>query len=198
MPKRQAAASYPELEIATRAELRAWLRKNHARSTGAWLLLRKRSAGGSVAWNDIVEEVLCFGWIDSLPRKIDDEHTSLLVTPRKPKSKWSAKNKRHVAELEARGLLHASGRAVIARSKEDGTWSALDEVSALVVPPDLAKAFSDHPGARANWDRFPPSARRGILEWIDGARRPETRMKRVVETAREAAEGRRANQWPRA
>ncbi|MBS2017396.1 MAG: YdeI/OmpD-associated family protein [Deltaproteobacteria bacterium] len=197
MPKKSAAAAYPQVKIATRAALRAWLRENHARSKGAWLLLRKRSAGGSVAWNDIVEEVLCFGWIDSLPRKVDDEHTSLLVTPRKPKSKWSAKNKRHVAELEAKGLLHAAGRAVIARSKEDGTWDALDQVSALVVPPDLAKAFSEYPGSRAHWEGFPPSARRGILEWIDGARRSETREKRILETAREAALGRRANQWPR-
>lgn len=195
--KKKTAAAYPEVAIASRAALRRWLAKHHAGARGVWIVTRRRAAGGTVAWNDIVEEALCFGWIDSLPRKLDDERTMLLLTPRKPSSKWSAKNKAHIEDLERRGLLHASGREAVARAKENGTWAALDAVSALVVPADLSEALRVHAGARAHWDAFPPSVRRAILEWIEGARRPETRTKRVEETARLAAKGERANQWPR-
>jgi uncharacterized protein YdeI (YjbR/CyaY-like superfamily) len=195
--KRSAAEGYPSIEVGSRAALRLWLAANHATSKGAWAVTRKRSAGGTVAWNDIVEEALCFGWIDSLPRKLDSERTMLLITPRKPASKWSAKNRKHVADLEARGLMHASGRALVAAAKESGTWEALDSVTALVVPADLARALGEYASARGNWDRFPPSVRRGILEWICAAKRPSTRAGRVLETARLAADNQRANQWPR-
>lgn len=195
---KRAAASYPRVDVASRAALRGWLRAKHASSPGAWVVTSKRSAGGTVAWNDVVEEALCFGWVDSLPRKLDDERSMLLVTPRKPKSKWSARNKRHVADLERRGLMRAAGRAVVEAARRNGTWNALDAVSALVEPKDLAAALAARPSARRHWDAFPPSTRRGILEWIDAARRAETRAARVEETARLAGENLRANQWPRA
>ncbi|MDX2088829.1 MAG: YdeI/OmpD-associated family protein [Kofleriaceae bacterium] len=191
------AANYPRVEVATRAELRAWLRAHHADGGGAWIVTRKRDAGGTLGWNDIVEEALCFGWIDSLPRKLDDQRSMLLVTPRKPGSAWSAKNKRHVEDLERRGLMQAAGRAVVADARARGTWSALDEVSALVVPPDLEAALAARSPARRHWDAFPPSVRRGILEWISQAKRASTRARRVDETARLARDNVRANQWPR-
>lgn len=193
--KRPAGSDYPDVEFSSRAEMRAWLRKNHRTSPGAWFVTRKVSAGGTIAWNDLVEEVLCFGWVDSLPRKVDAERTKILVTPRRPTSKWSAKNKAHIADLEARGLLHESGRAVVEAARASGTWTALDRVSALVVPDDLKKALAAFPSAARNFHAFPPSARRGILEWLDGAKRPETRARRVEETARLAEENRRANDY---
>ena len=91
--------------------------------------------------------------------------------------------------------MEAPGRAVIEQAEADGTWTMLDEVEDLIVPDDLEAAFDAHPGARGHWERFPPSARRGILEWIVQARREATRAKRVAETARLAAQGERANQW---
>jgi uncharacterized protein YdeI (YjbR/CyaY-like superfamily) len=195
--KKRAAADYPQLEVATRDELRRWLEAHHDRSTGVWVVTRKRAAGGQVAWNDVVEEALCFGWVDSLPRKLDAERSMLLVTPRKPKSRWSAKNKAHVADLERRGLMRSAGRAAVAAAKASGTWTALDAVAALVEPDDLVAALAARRGARKNWDGFPASVRRGILEWILAARRPETRAARIAETARLAARNERANQWPR-
>jgi uncharacterized protein YdeI (YjbR/CyaY-like superfamily) len=187
---------YPKVELSSRKEMRGWLHKHHDVAKGAWFITRKQSAGGTIAWNDIVEEVLCYGWIDSLRRTMDDDRSKQLVTPRKPKSNWSAKNKAHVADLETRGLMHASGRAVVEAAKVSGTWAALDQVSALVVPSDLEEALAAAgQEATENFAAFPPSARRGILEWVVSAKRPETRANRVNHTARLAAENKRALDW---
>jgi uncharacterized protein YdeI (YjbR/CyaY-like superfamily) len=187
----------PQVVVDSRAALRAWLLEHHATSSGAWIVTTKRSAGGTVAWDDIVEEALCFGWIDSLPKKLDERRTMLRLTPRKPRSAWSAKNKGHVESLLARGLMHEAGLAVVEDAKVRGTWNVLDDASALVVPDDLAVALAAHPAARAHFDAFPRSARRGILEWLTAAKRPATRAARVDEIARLAQENRRANSWPR-
>ncbi len=191
------AARYEQVEVESRASLRKWLFANHLRKTGIWLVTRKRSAGGGVKYNDIVEEALCFGWVDSVPRKLDAERSMLLLTPRKSTSKWSAKNKAHVADLEAQGLMHASGQAIVEEAKQRGTWAALDHVSQLVVPEDLQHALAKFENARRFWNDFPPSTRRGILEWIDNAKLASTRQKRVQATAELAERNIRANQWPR-
>ncbi|TWH75757.1 YdeI/OmpD-associated family protein [Modestobacter roseus] len=119
----------------------------------------------------------------------------LWFSPRQAGSAWSRPNKQRIAELEEAGLLTPSGRATVERARADGSWSRLDEVEDLVVPADLSAAFDAIPEAREQWAGFPPSARRAILEWIVQARRPETRARRVAETARLAARGERANQW---
>lgn len=182
----------------TRPEWRAWLEGNHDRSPGVWLVTWKKASGRPVlAYEDIVEEALCFGWIDSKPGKVDGDRTRLLLTPRKPGSSWSRPNKERVALLESAGLIAPAGQAVIEGARADGSWSRLDDVENLVVPGDLAAAFDRHPGSSGHWDAFPRSARRGILEWIVSAKRPETRAKRVEETARLAARNQRAAQWPR-
>lgn len=200
MAKRQPKApaeELPQLAIATRAELRAWLREHHATSPGVWLVTTKKAAGGVVAWNDIVEEALCFGWIDSLPRALDETRTMLRLTPRRAGSAWSAKNKGHVEALMARGAMHAAGLAAVESAKASGAWSVLDAASALLVPDDLAAALASLPPAREHFDAFPPSARRGILEWLSLAKRPATRAARVQSIAQAAQENRRANAWPR-
>ncbi|PZR13603.1 MAG: hypothetical protein DI536_12715 [Archangium gephyra] len=196
--KAGAAAEYPKIEVGDRARLRAWLSKHHATSSGVWLVMKKRDAGGVLRWNDVVEEVLCFGWVDSLPRALDDAKTMLLVTPRNPRSNWSAKNTAHVADLERRQLMTPAGRAAVETAKRNGAWTALDAVSALEVPSDLDEALRDAPDARTNWEAFPPSARREILEWIASAKKTETRARRVSEVVRLARQNVRANQWPRA
>ena len=127
--RKQAAADLPRVEVASRAELRRWFGAHHASSRGAWIVTRKRTAGGAVAWNDVVEEALCVGWIDSLPRKLDEGRSMLLVTPRKPTSRWSAKNQAHVADLEARGLMRPAGREAVALHQ------ALGRVSAELIAP---------------------------------------------------------------
>ncbi|HYR07894.1 MAG TPA: YdeI/OmpD-associated family protein [Longimicrobium sp.] len=181
---------------ASRAEWRAWLQKHHARGEGVWLVSYKKAAGKPrVEYDEAVEEALCFGWVDSKPARLDDERSMLYFAPRKPKSGWSGINKERVERLIAAGLMAPAGLAKVEAAKADGSWSKLDAATALEIPPDLEAALDALPSARANFDAFPPSARRAILEWISLAKKPETRANRVQETAREAAKNRRANQW---
>jgi uncharacterized protein YdeI (YjbR/CyaY-like superfamily) len=193
-----ALADRLQVHIERREEWRAWLAEHHASSVGAWLVSWKTATGRpAVGYDAAVEEALCFGWIDSLARTLDDERSMLLFTPRKPGSRWSRRNKERVARLLAAGLIEPAGAAVIEAARADGLWIALDDVENHVVPEDLAAAFAARPGAAEHWERFPRSAKRAILTWILDAKRAETRAKRVQETAAEAAEGRRANQWSR-
>lgn len=191
-----ARIAYPDVEPGSRAAWRAWLAANHETSAGVWLVNHKKGSGKpSLRYDDIVEECLCFGWVDSLVNKLDDERSRLLCTPRKPKSAWSRPNKERIERLVAAGAMAPRGLAAVALAKENGTWSKLDAVEDLVVPDDLARELAARPGARETWDAFPRSVKRGILEWIVQAKRPETRDKRVTETATLAARGERANQW---
>lgn len=181
---------------ATRAEWRDWLQQNHTREGGVWVIRYKKSSGKPyVDVDDLIEEALCFGWIDSLPRKLDEERTMLYFAPRKSGSNWSALNKTRAENMIQAGLMTPAGLAKIEAAQTDGSWSALEAVDALVIPDDLAEALSRYPDASANFDSFPPSVKRGILEWILNARRPATRQKRIDETARLANENIRANQW---
>ena len=187
----RAGDRYPLVEVRSRGEWRAWLEANHASSGSVWCVTFKRDHPGYVAYEDTVREALCFGWIDSVPRRVDERRTSHLMSPRAPKSAWSGLNKRLVAELEAEGLMRPAGRAAIARAKDNGMWCFLDDVERLEVPDDLATALARVEGSREAWDAFPPSARRGNLAWIKQAKRAETRAARIERTALAAAEGRR-------
>ena len=186
------------MHVASRAEWRAWLEENHAASGGIWLVRWKKSAGqGYVPYDEMAEEALCFGWIDSTHRPFDEERTQILVTPRKVGSRWSAVNKERVERLTAAGLMRPAGATVIEAAKADGAWNALDEVEALVEPPDLTVALAADPVARSVWDGFPPSARKAILQWVSDARTAPTRERRIATVVGDAHEGRRANQWRR-
>lgn len=187
-----------QVEVTSRAEWRAWLEAHHQQADSVWVVTFKvGSSNPRVPYDDLVEEALTFGWVDSLPRKLDAERTMLLMSPRKPGSAWSAINKQRVERMTAAGLMHPAGLARIEQAKADGTWTKLDAVERLEIPPDLDQALAARPGARANWDSFPKSTRRGVLEWITQAKRPETRAKRVADTAEKAERGERANQWKR-
>lgn len=180
----------------SRAEWRAWLEQNHTRASGVWLITYKKAAGQPrVEYDDAVEEALCFGWIDSKPNKLDHERSMLWFAPRKPGTGWSRPNKERVERMLAAGLMAPAGLAKVEAAQRDGSWSALDAIEALEIPPDLESALEANPPARQHWDAFPRSVKRGILEWIANARRPETRAKRVAETAELAAQNKRANQW---
>jgi len=187
--------SYERVEIASAEELHAWLSEHHDTSPGCWLVTWKKGRGPYVPWPDVVRELLCFGWIDSKGQRVDDDRTSLLVTPRKRGSGWSRINKEHLEVLLAEGRMHPAGLAAVERAKADGSWTKLDAVETLAEPEDLRAALDAVPAARTAFDTFPPSVRRAILEWIGAAKRPATRESRVALTVSEAAEGRRANQW---
>ena len=195
-PKR-AAEAYPQVEVASRAALRAWLASAHDTSRGAWVVtFKKHVADRHVDAAAVAEEALCVGWIDSLPRALDEDRTMLLVTPRKPRSAWSAVNKERVARLIAAGQMTPAGLAVVEAARQSGTWAALDAVEALQLPDDLLAAFDAAPPvARTHFEAFPRSTKRGILEWIQNAKKPDTRAKRVAETVSLAVDNVRANQW---
>jgi len=180
----------------SRTQWRAWLLAHHDEPDGVWLVSWKKATGRpSVPYAEAVEEALCVGWVDSKPSSLDGERGMLWFSPRKPRSGWSRPNKERVERLLAAGLVTPAGLAVIEAAKADGSWTKLDEVEELVEPDDLAAALDAAPAARASWDAFPRSAKRGILEWIAQAKRAETRAARVEQTVAEAREGRRANQW---
>ena len=183
-----------QVAIETAAELRRWLTQNHASSSSVWLVTWKKNSGHPhVSYDEIVDQCLCFGWVDSLPSKLDELRTMLRISPRDPKSNWSRANKARVSRLIEAGLMEPSGTAVVDHAKKCGTWDFLDDVERLEVPDDLHREFDKHPGSRHLFDRFPASSKRAILEWIKNAKTEATRSKRIVETASKAAKNRKAN-----
>jgi uncharacterized protein YdeI (YjbR/CyaY-like superfamily) len=170
-----------------------WLARHHERAAGVWLVTWRRQTGRPApSYEEAVSEALRFGWIDSRSGPGDAERSELWFSPRRRGSAWARSNKARVERLEREGRLAPAGRRAIEAARADGSWTLLDDVENLVVPDDLAAAFTAHPGSRAQWDAFPSSARRSILEWIALARRDATRARRVAQTARSAADGRRA------
>lgn len=177
-------------------EWNKWLERNHSRANGIWLITFKQATGRPrISYDDAVESALCFGWIDSKPRTLDAERSMLWFSPRKKGSAWSKRNKERVEKLVAANRLHEAGLAKIEEAKQDGSWIKLDSVEALEIPSDLRKAFKSNLGSNSNFDAFPRSTKRAILEWIGNAKTEATRAKRVSETATLAAENIRANQW---
>ena len=156
----------------------------------------KRASGHPhLAYDDVVDEALCFGWVDSQPRKLDDQRSQLLLTPRRRGSSWSAVNKARVERLTRQGLMAEAGLSAVAAAQADGSWSAIDHVETLAEPEDLTRALDTVPVARAEWDAFPRSTRRAILEWLQSARTGATRTARVERIVSDAEQGIRANQW---
>jgi uncharacterized protein YdeI (YjbR/CyaY-like superfamily) len=187
---------YEHVLIEDTSGWRAWLDAHHDTSPGIWLITWKRGSGHRLLpWDHIVDEALCYGWIDSRPRTIDDQRSAHLLTPRKPTSNWSARNKARVEALTAAGRMHPSGLAAVAAAQANGTWNALDDVETLTEPSDLAAALDVNGEARKHWDKFPRSTRRAILEWINGAKTPATRQTRIARTVTDATDNIRANQW---
>lgn len=176
-----------------RTAWRRWLAANHATSDPVWLVTEKRTTRAEgLDYDAAVEEALCFGWIDSTVNKHDDTHVRQFFSRRKPTSTWARSNKERVERLIADGRMQPAGQALIDAAKANGMWTALDQVENLEVPPDLAKALRTAKGARKHFDGFSASSRKMILWWIASAKRPETRAKRIAETARLAAEGKPA------
>ncbi|QDL55646.1 YdeI/OmpD-associated family protein [Rhodoferax aquaticus] len=190
------AAPHPSTHPLSREEWRAWLQQNHALATGVWLVSFKKATGKPrIEYDEAVTEALCFGWVDSKPNKLDDERTVLWFAPRKPGSGWSRPNKRRIEQMVQAGRMAEAGLRKVEQAKLDGSWSKLDAVENLEVPDDLHSALTALPDALKNFEAFPRSAKRGILEWIGNAKTATTRSKRINETALLASQNLRANQW---
>ena len=185
---------FEQVEVTSRGQWRSWLEANHTQPDSIWLITYKKHTGSRyLPYDAIVEEALCFGWIDSLPRKLDRDRTLLLLSPRRPKSPWSKLNKERVAKMTSQGLMTAAGLEKIEQAKVDGSWVFLDDVEALIIPDDLAAALAQAPQAAKYFDAFSPSSKKGILQWIKSARRDATRQKRIAKTVELAAQNIKAN-----
>ena len=174
---------------ANRQEWREWLEKNHSNTIGIWLIYYKVKSGKtSVKYSEAVKEALCFGWIDSKVKSIDQERYMQIFTPRKPKSVWSKLNKQYIEKLIEQNLMTEAGFAKITAAKEDGYWKALDTVEALIIPEDLKQALESNEAAKRNFEGFNKSSKKSILFWISNAKREQTRLKRIEKTVNSAAE----------
>jgi len=180
----------------SRAEWREWLARNHTRNEGVWLISAKKSSGNpGVPYAEAVEEALCFGWIDSKANKLDSERYMQIFTPRRKRSVWSALNKRRIEQLIADGLMTPAGLLVIEQAKQNGSWTILDSIEMLTVPPDLETDLATNEQAAATFTAFSPSQTKQLLFYIDSAKLPETRAKRIAEVISEATEGRNPLNW---
>lgn len=196
MPAKRPTPPPNSFECRTRAEWRAWLAANHVTASGVWLIYFKKGSGEpQLPYYEQVEEALCFGWVDSKPNKLDDRRTMLYFAPRKAGSGWAKTNKVRVQKLVAAGLMTPAGQAKIDAAKADGSWTLLDAIERMEMPPDLANELEANPTSKAHFDAFPPGVRKGIFQWIVLAKRPDTRAKRVAETVLLAATNIRANQY---
>ena len=174
-----------------RSEWRQWLSSHHQKENAVWLIFYKKSAPQyNLSWSDAVDEALCFGWIDSTKRPMDDDRYKQYFTQRKAKSNWSKINKDKVKELIASGLMEQAGMDSITIAKQNGSWTFLDAVEALEVPKDLKAAFDQHEIAQNFYNELSNSLKKGVLYWVISAKRQATREKRIQDIVDSALEGR--------
>lgn len=177
----------------TRDRWRVWLEANSASSSGVWLVSWRTATGRpQIGYEDAILEALCFGWVDSVQKPVDDERTALRFTPRRKGSPWARTNKARVEALRAEGLMTPSGEAVITAAQTDGSWAIFDSVDALEIPADLTSALAADPAAAANFEGFTDSQKQAALRWLVLARRPDTRATRVDRIVTAAAKNERA------
>lgn len=184
---------FPIYHAESRAQWRAWLTQHHDSASGVWLCSWRTPTGRPrCPYPEVVEEALCFGWIDSTAKTLDAERGLQLVTPRKAKSTWTRLNRQRVADMEAAGLMTDAGRRAVEVAQANGYWTIYDSVEDLLEPDALAAALDANVAARASWDAFPPSARKMMLWWVVSATKPETRDRRIDSIVAKAALGERA------
>jgi len=182
------AAERTTLVVRNRLQWRAWLAENHASSRGVWLVFHTDHTGvKSIAYEESVREALCFGWVDSLIKRLDDERYARKFTPRTPTSKWSDINRKRWAELEAAGLLAAPGLAAAPTERR----SARPRQSFPSMPAYFAKALKASPKAWKFFQELAPSYRLHFVHWIHLAKRPETRRRRMGEAIALLAAGKK-------
>jgi uncharacterized protein YdeI (YjbR/CyaY-like superfamily) len=171
-----------------RSEWREWLEENHQTEQEVWLVYYKVHTGKqSVRQAHAVEEALCFGWIDSLVKRIDDEQYMQKYTPRREGSNWSASNKRRVKKLIENGRMTPAGMEKIEQAKRDGSWNRLDEFyDHPVVPSDLKSALEENKEAEQNFANFTTSQKNQYLWWLKSAKRADTRVRRIKEIVHRA------------
>ena len=182
----------PVIKLASRNAWAAWLGRRHADSAGVWLKIAKKAAGThTVSYAEAVDVALCYGWIDGQKDKLDDDFWLQRFTPRRPKSKWSQRNRARALELIDTGEMQAAGLREVERAKADGRWDAAYEAqSSATVPDDLSRALKRDKKAAAFFAGLDSRNRYAILYRIQDAKKPETRARRVEQFVGMLHEGR--------
>jgi uncharacterized protein YdeI (YjbR/CyaY-like superfamily) len=184
---------FAQIEFTSRNQLRQWLLAHHLQSAGIWAVTFKKGTGeGYVSRDDILNEVLCFGWIDGARKKLDDMRTMQRLSPRKTHS-WARTYQVRAQSLIDESLMHKSGLQAITTAKELGLWNELDHVDDLAIPDDLTCAFARHEMSQKVFEALAPSYQRNVLRWIAKAKTTMTRQDRIDTTARATAHGERIN-----
>jgi uncharacterized protein YdeI (YjbR/CyaY-like superfamily) len=173
---------------------RDWLKTYFAVEQAVWLIYDK-GPQRSLPYDAIVEEALCFGWIDSRPGTVNETQSKLYMSRRKPKSAWSKANKDRIAKLRAQGLMTPAGEQAVAMAQANGAWEHLEVSDRFELPPELVEQLNANPTAKASFEAMRPSSHRIILEWIYAAKTDETRLKRITETVDLAAQGIKAHHF---
>ena len=184
-----------QLHFGHRNEWRAWLEENHATAQELWLVIYKKHTGKvGVTYEEAVEEALCFGWIDGMMKRLDEEKYALRFSPRKKGSVWSELNKRRVAKLIKQGRMTTAGLAKVKEARANGQWRAAKlREDSTNIPADLRQALKANLQAWRNFDRLTPSHKRQYIYWTTSAKTDKTRQRRIMETIRLVAE----NKQPR-
>lgn len=181
--------AFAKIHVASQPELRSWLNEHHTQLESVWLVTYKKSVPEKYLdrWS-VLDELICFGWIDGIRRKLNEDQTMQLISPRKAQH-WSQSYKVRAAKLIDEGQMHDSGLRSIEASKASGLWNFMDDVDRLEVPTDLRQALNGQAGALAFFEGLNASSKRNALRWVKLAKTKVTRAKRVAELARLSASG---------
>ncbi|MEP5339701.1 MAG: YdeI/OmpD-associated family protein [Algibacter sp.] len=179
----------PELYFKTDTEWRTWLGENYENSNGIYLIFYKvENKEPSMRWEEAVKVALCYGWIDSTVKSMGNGKRRQRFSPRNDKSVWSALNKKYIKVLTANNLMHKSGLEIIKIGKQNGSWTALDDVEKGIIPEALQIEFNKNEIAFKNYQNFAPSYRKHYLYWLNQAKRDATIKKRITEIIRLCAD----------
>lgn len=180
---------FAKIEIKSQKDFRAWLEKNHTQKEAIWLVTYKKSEGDKyVSREEVLDELICFGWIDGIRRKLDDKRTMQLVSPRKVQH-WAKSYKERANRLIAENRMHKSGHNSIISGKESGLWNFMDDVDNLIIPKDLKDALNNLIGAFEFFDNINASSKRFVLRWIKLAKTEKTRSNRIAKIAKLSSNG---------
>jgi uncharacterized protein YdeI (YjbR/CyaY-like superfamily) len=183
--------NFEKVEVISQQELRNWLLHHHRQSESIWLVTYKKVVPGKyVSTSQVLDELLCFGWIDGVRRKLDERRTMQLISPRRVQH-WTKTYKDRAARLQQEGKMHAAGLQSIEDAKASGMWNFLDDVDALIVPEDLARELKRYPGAEDFFTQLPPASMRFALRWIKLAKSEKTRANRIEKTCKLSAQGKK-------
>ncbi|NVJ85737.1 MAG: YdeI/OmpD-associated family protein [Algoriphagus sp.] len=181
--------NFDKVEVSSQGELRSWLMKNYRQPESVWLVTYKKSEPGKyVSRWEVLDELICFGWIDGIRRKLDDKRTMQLISKRKVEH-WARTYKERASKLIDEGKMHESGLKAIETSKSNGLWNFMDDVDNLIIPKDLSDELSKYDGAVDYFDSINDSSKRFVLRWVKLAKTEKTRKNRINKLAQLSAKG---------